>query len=1356
MDRKLDWDAPSPFSLDELEGLDRVPVEIAETIEQLNFLPVSFQVDQVADPYIEENAETSFADPLQAIENALQSLNQTHDDPLLKIENALQNLNQNNAALDNRSEPHYAQRGEGGVQGPLLATQQSAAQRGPAHSPAQQGAAPQSAAQQSAARQSSTVSHECFNTDKLRRTLTVSSLGDVPDIARFYTDVMGQIHELADETRLRAERNDVVQLEVVGENVRDYITVTVDEDGENIFPAFENLLDRLVQSNNSIVANESLEFIVQVVQNPRGGGKRSLEKTLDCEILRKKRRHLYVVENRNDQLCFAINLAHVSDPKLTDRECERQGREWQCRAELDTQTPVTFSDIAKFEVILSRKIVVFYRNGHDQPLSHFETNSEGSNPLFLFLQANHYYGIKNVKAFVGTQFFCNYCYKGFNNFYVHSCKGYCQVCNDPVCPTEEFRPLNCSDCQRKCRSAACLARHKKAKLGTTYSLCNLVKKCLKCGLCYYISMSTGKTLHRCRGLNCKVCGEKLESDTGKHYCYIQPLPREKKHPDVVFYDFETFVNERGEHVPFLVVAKSLNGVYEEFYGLDCVKSFLLHFRSKRFANHVFVAHNARRFDSYLVLKVMLNEGISPKGILMTGSKILCLQDPHYHLKFIDSLSFLTMRLSAMPKALGFTDQSKGYFPHKFSSKKHLGYVGPYPLPSHYGVERMTQCEQEEFYRWYNNVRQGTFNFREEAVRYCKNDVDILSKGCSVFREEFLCETGVDPFGCITIASACMKVFLTNFLSPNSLAIPCPYNYMQQCKRFSNASIQWLEWVMHKEKIFIQHALNAGEKQLGRYFVDGYAEVSGVKIVWEFHGCFYHGCPRCLNPAESCPLRGKTYGEIHAASEVRVQTLESEHGVRVVIMREHEWDELKKSCDEVKQFLSVLNPPEPLSPRSALYGGRTSALKLRHTAGPNETVYYADVTSLYPYVNSKCDYPLGHPTIIYEDFRDPRDYFGFVKATVYPPRRLFFPVLPYKSAGGKLLFPLCRTCAEDNYQAGPCMHDDEARALTGVWVTAEFNKALEQGYRVSKITEVWHFEKRSNSVFVDYIHTFLKGKQEASGYPPEATDQESREKYIRDYQIHQGILLDANKIEVNPAKRQVAKLCLNSFWGKFAQRHNMLQTSIISKPKDLFSFLFSGKYEVEYFNVLDDKKALIQWKHRGVYPPGKTSNIFIAAFTTAYARLKLYSYLEKLQERVLYIDTDSLIYVVREGESPLEVGNYLGDLTDELGGDSIQEFVSAGPKTYAYQTRNQKKVVMRAKGITQTRECSERVNFDSVRELVEGYLQGSKEGVIVTPQHDIVRDKKSITLKNRSFFKKFKVVYDKRRLFADGTTLPFGY
>ena len=69
----------------------------------------------------------------------------------------------------------------------------------------------------------------------------------------------------------------------------------------------------------------------------------------------------------------------------------------------------------------------------------------------------------------------------------------------------------------------------------------------------------------------------------------------------------------------------------------------------------------------------------------------------------------------------------------------------------------------------------------------------------------------------------------------------------------------------------------------------------------------------------------------------------------------------------------------------------------------------------------------------------------------------------------------------------------------------------------------------------------------------------------------------------------------------------------------------------------------------IQPDAKT-NVVIAAFTTAYARLKLYGVLDMLQERVLYYDTDSVIFVSKHGEPEPPLGNHLGELTDELGGD----------------------------------------------------------------------------------------------------------
>ena len=40
---------------------------------------------------------------------------------------------------------------------------------------------------------------------------------------------------------------------------------------------------------------------------------------------------------------------------------------------------------------------------------------------------------------------------------------------------------------------------------------------------------------------------------------------------------------------------------------------------------------------------------------------------------------------------------------------------------------------------------------------------------------------------------------------------------------------------------------------------------------------------------------------------------------------------------------------------------------------------------------------------------------------------------------------------------------------------------------------------------------------------------------------------------------------------------------------------------------------------------KNTNVYIACFTTSHARLMLYNKLDYLNEKVLYFDTDSIIY-----------------------------------------------------------------------------------------------------------------------------------
>ena len=205
----------------------------------------------------------------------------------------------------------------------------------------------------------------------------------------------------------------------------------------------------------------------------------------------------------------------------------------------------------------------------------------------------------------------------------------------------------------------------------------------------------------------------------------------------------------------------------------------------------------------------------------------------------------------------------------------------------------------------------------------------------------------------------------------------------------------------------------------------------------------------------------------------------------------------------------------------------------HVISNNDVIFsyrYVDFTSLYPWCNKMTRTVVGHPRIITENFDDVSTYFGLLKCTVLPPRGLFHPVLPYRTQG-KLMFPLCKACADTCNQT-PCTHTDSERAMQGTWCSVELEKALEKGYQILKLHEVWHFPERSDELFADYINTFLKIKQEASGYPKGVTTEEQKQRYIEEYFEREGIHLDPDKIEYNPGLRALAKLMLNSFWGKY--------------------------------------------------------------------------------------------------------------------------------------------------------------------------------------------------------------------------------
>ena len=455
-------------------------------------------------------------------------------------------------------------------------------------------------------------------------------------------------------------------------------------------------------------------------------------------------------------------------------------------------------------------------------------------------------------------------------------------------------------------------------------------------------------------------------------------------------------------------------------------------------------------------------------------------------------------------------------------------------------------------------------------------------------------------------------------------------------------------------------------------------------------------------------------------------------------------------------------------RQSFFGGRTNAVKLLYHFKEGEEGKYSDITSLYPTVNYYDEYPAGHYEILnnqycidnqYEVLSKVRkkEYFGFIECEVSPPKNLYHPVLPVKK--GKLVFDL-----------------NDKR---GVWCSNELNLAIDKGYKILKVFEVRYYPKTMKGIFKEYVAKFLKIKQESSGYPDWVNTEEDKDKYIQDYKTNQGVLMDKDKIEKNPGLRAIAKLCLNSLWGKFGQRTNMGKTEIVNNKADFFKIVFNDKYDNIDWIDISDTKVQVSYTIKDKYVENDfNTNLAVASFTTSSARLRLYEALDKLQQQILYFDTDSVVYKYNDKDPnsyKLENGDYLGDWTDELEGEKmIGTFVSGGPKNYSYET-DDGHYHTKVKGFNLNYEVSQKINHLSMIDLVKNVLEDQKDftGMSqvdideynkkhkINVEYDTIKRGKGHILTNEHQEKNYGLVYDKRSIQpadenGDYDTLPFGY
>lgn len=147
-----------------------------------------------------------------------------------------------------------------------------------------------------------------------------------------------------------------------------------------------------------------------------------------------------------------------------------------------------------------------------------------------------------------------------------------------------------------------------------------------------------------------------------------------------------------------------------------------------------------------------------------------------------------------------------------------------------------------------------------------------------------------------------------------------------------------------------------------------------------------------------------------------------------------------------------------------------------------------------------------------------------------------------------------------------------------------------------------------------------------------------------------------------AEKTFWKLYLNNLYGQLAN------TGIITKSFDL---------DAEMDGIVYGSKLLADYQ----LPPNEFVNYLHAAYVTSYARLHLLKFLNILGEKMIYCDTDSVVF---EGQPPFTCGKELGQMKLEGQGDL---FEGIAPKIYRQRMKiikgknaGKHKTTTKAKGI----------------------------------------------------------------------------
>ena len=433
---------------------------------------------------------------------------------------------------------------------------------------------------------------------------------------------------------------------------------------------------------------------------------------------------------------------------------------------------------------------------------------------------------------------------------------------------------------------------------------------------------------------------------------------------------------------------------------------------------------------------------------------------------------------------------------------------------------------------------------------------------------------------------------------------------------------------------------------------------------------------------------------------------------------------------VQTTWAVSEPEEYYFDRKALRGGLTNTCRYFYE-GP---FHYVDIQSSYPSVQMDVEnpYPIGTPIIEIHDLSHwpcvcgisfcmhtteerkqklsksrnklvivhatPQnlndycmDFHGTILVDITPNRTHYHPIIQIYDERLLKVIPTNEPCTV--HLTSPILHE-----------------AIRTGCTVTKIYRGNRYKVAESKFRNGLLGQMYVSKMKYSGYAPQEPERSiMRARFETEFKIDLG---DMDSWRPDKTLKSIAKGPPTATWGKLAESADHVQTTVCKRDdrasNHLFDNLLQNKASIKRFIIMGESTLINHTENRKVkFPNLHNTYLPVAAFVTAYGRLKLWRQLHKLGKRVLYYDTDSIMYTDEPIDCPggigyqIPTGDCLGDwetedLESENGG--LVKFVAPGPKTYALVAANGKTTI-KLKGACIKLAHENLINYETMKDMV---------------------------------------------------------